>query len=264
MSKRPLSSPSEALPSVELMGIKVHRAQRQDLMQQIAFAAEHGHGGNINNVNIHAMNLAWIDPEFRAILNHSDQIIVDGAGVLAGAKIIGQALGERLPTVDFLDDLISDCLRNNWSLFWLGDTDEVGAAFEKNLTTRYPQLNFAGRHHGFFAKEGPESDRVVEQINASGAKILLVGMSMPLQEKWLWRNREQLLPPVRLACGGAARVVIGDIRRGPRWMTDNGLEWLYRLCMQPRYTWRRYIIGNPLFLIRLLGWRHLGWRPKSQ
>ncbi|MBV5337858.1 MAG: WecB/TagA/CpsF family glycosyltransferase, partial [Deltaproteobacteria bacterium] len=152
--------------------------------------------------------------------------------------------------------------QRGWPVFWLGDTDEVGEEFQRIITARYPNLVFAGRHHGYFAKDGAESDAVARRINDSGAKILLVGMSMPIQEKWVWAHRDRLTTQVCLNVGGAARIVTGHIRRGPSWMTQNGLEWLYRLAMQPRYTWRRYLIGNPLFLIRLLSWRFFGLSPK--
>lgn len=249
--------------AVELVGVRVNLVDRAGVLAHAVAAIESGGGGNINNVNVHAMNTAWRDPTFRDILNASDLVFVDGAGVRVGARLIGQELGERLTPADWIDELLDICARRNWPVFWLGDTDEVGEAFERCLKTRHPRLRFAGRHHGFFAKEGPESDAVVARINASGAKLLMVGMSMPIQEKWVWANRDLLLPPVRLTLGGLARIMTGHIRRGPRWVTDNGMEWLYRLGVQPRYTWRRYLIGNPLFMLRIVGWRLFRWQPRA-
>lgn len=250
-----------SLPSVDIQGICVHRVFRADLLAQIRQAIETGEGGNILNINIHAANLAWEDDEFRAILNSADQVFVDGAGILLAAKIMNWQLGERLTVADWMDDMLTLCVSEDWPIFWLGDTDEVGAAFEKKVLEDHPGVIFAGRHHGFFDRNGTENEQVIEQINRSGAKILMVGMSMPIQEKWLHANRKRLLPAVRLTFGGAARIATGHIRRGPRWMTDNGLEWLYRLCVQPRYTWRRYVIGNPLFFIRLLHWHLFHKKP---
>jgi N-acetylglucosaminyldiphosphoundecaprenol N-acetyl-beta-D-mannosaminyltransferase len=250
------------LPGVDIQGVHVHRVFRADLLQQIRLAAETGEGGDIFNINIHAANLAWEDPGFRKILQEADQVFVDGAGILLAAKLFGWSLGERLTVADWIDDMLVLCAKEGWPVFWLGDTDEVGEAFQAKICSQYPELIFAGRHHGFFAKQGEENDRVVEQINASGAKVLMVGMSMPIQEKWLAANRHRLNVPVRLTFGGAARIATGHIKRGPRWMTDNGLEWLYRLTVQPRYTWRRYIIGNPLFFLRLFVWHFLKVRPK--
>lgn len=242
------------LPSVDIQGVDVHRVFRSDLLQQIRHAAETGEGGGIFNINIHAANLAWEDKEFRKVLQGADLLFVDGAGILLAAKIFGWSLGERLTVADWIDDMLLMCSQEHWPVFWLGDTDEVGEAFQAKICGKYPDLIFAGRHHGFFDKQGEENDQVIEQINASGAKVLMVGMSMPIQEKWLAKNIHNLIVPVRLTFGGAARITTGHIKRGPRWMTDNGLEWLYRLTVQPRYTWKRYIIGNPLFFFRLLTW----------
>lgn len=251
------------LPVVNIQEVRVHRVFRQDLLNQIRHAVETGEGGNIFNLNIHAANLAWTDPEFREILNQADQVFVDGAGILLGAKIMGWELGERLTFADWIDDMFSMCTQEKWPVFLLGDTEEVGNAFAATLETKHPDLIFAGHQHGFFEKSGSENNAVIEKINNSGARVLLVGMSMPIQEKWLARNHHRLKPEVRLACGGMARILTGHIRRGPRWMTDNGLEWLYRLAMQPSYTWRRYILGNPLFFIRLLAWRYLKFLPEK-
>lgn len=252
----------EAHSAVELAGVRIHVVDRTGVLAALTSAAERGSGGNINNVNVHAMNTAWSDPHFRHILNNADLVFVDGFGVQLGARLASIRLGARLTPADWIDDMLKICVERGWSVFWLGDTDEVGEEFEQRLKARHPGLRFAGRHHGFFAKQGPESERVVEQINASGATILMVGMSMPIQEKWIWANRDRLRPAVRLSLGGLARIVTGHIRRGPPWMTQNGLEWLYRLCVQPGYTWRRYLIGNPLFLLRVMGWRWLGMGPR--
>ena len=258
MITKPLNT---GLPAVELMGMHIHVIERQGLLAHIKAAVESGQSGFINSVNIHAMNLAWEDTEFRNILNQSDLLFVDGYGVILGAKIAGLSLGERLTFDDWMDDLYALCVAQDWSLFWLGDTEEVGEAFESRLRERYPSLRFAGRHSGFFSVEGAENEAVVAKVNASGADILLVGMGMPRQEKWIWANRDRLKPAVTIASGGYARIATGFIPRGPRWMTQNGLEWLYRLCVQPGHTWRRYLLGNPLFLIRVALWRWLAYLP---
>ena len=251
-------------PVIVLNDIKIHNLSLMGFFDHIQTAIETGRNGMINNVNIHAMNIAWGDPDFRHILNHSGLVFLDGAGVKLGASLVGKKLGERMTMADWGWELFARCEKNGWPVFWLGDTDEIGEAYESLLRAKYPKLIFAGRHHGFFAKEGAESEAVVSLINSSGAKVLLVGMSMPIQEKWIWANRERLDPPVTLAVGAVARFMTGVIRRAPQWMTRNGLEWLHRLAVQPSHTWRRYVIGNPLFLARVFGWAWFGLKPKSK
>ena len=235
----------------KLMGVRIDAVRRAELLAHIVNAVEFGSGGMITNVNVHALNIAWTDPEFRSILNHSDLVFVDGFGAQLGARLSHIPIGERLTPADWIDELFDMCAQRRWSIFWLGDTEQVGIDFERELASRHPTCLLAGRHHGFFEKTGAENDVVVNAINQSGAQIVLVGMGMPLQEKWISANRRRLQAPVHLSVGGLARIYTGVIPRGPRWMTDNGLEWLFRLAMQPRHTWRRYVIGNPLFLTRL-------------
>ena len=236
----------------KLMGVRIDPVVRVELLARIIRAVELGAGGMICNVNVHALNLAWEDAEFRTILNRSDLVFIDGFGVQLGARWNRMRIGERLTPADWIDELFATCAQRGWSVFWLGDTEKVGADFERELARRHPNCQLAGRHHGFFEKAGPQNDAVIHRINQSAAKIVLVGMGMPLQEKWISANRHRIDSPVHLSVGGLARIYTGAIPRGPRWMTDNGLEWLYRLAMQPRHTWRRYVIGNPLFLTRLI------------
>jgi N-acetylglucosaminyldiphosphoundecaprenol N-acetyl-beta-D-mannosaminyltransferase len=247
--------PTLDFPTANLLNVRIHNVCRADVIAWINAAARGKVGGNICNVNVHAMNTACKDEEFRHVLNGADLVFVDGAGVKLGARLAGIKVGARLTPADWVDELLTMCGKENWPIFWLGDTDDVGADFEHAVRRRHPQCPFAGRHHGFFAKSGSASDSVVDLINRSGARILMVGMSMPIQEKWIWSNRERLAPPVRLALGGLARIYTGHIRRGPPWMTNNGFEWLYRLFVQPGYTWQRYLIGNPLFLARVTAQR---------
>lgn len=238
--------------AVELLGVRIHVVDRSSLLEEIERAAALGIRRFIANVNVHAMNLAWKDAEFREVLNNVHMVFVDGSGVRVAGRLCGADVGERLTPADWIDDVFEACSANGWSIFWLGDTEEVATDFERELARRHPGCRLAGHHHGFFDKVGPESDAVVDVINRSGATVLLAGMSMPIQEKWLWLNRHHLRPTILLPVGGLARIYTGNTRRGPRWMTDHGLEWLFRLVMEPRHTWRRYLLGNPLFLFRVL------------
>ena len=107
----------------------------------------------------------------------------------------------------------------------------------------------AGSHHGYVTDEA-DALRVIDQINASGADVLLVGMGNPIQERWLHEHRERLNVPVAMAVGGLFNYWAGDIRRAPAWLRKRGLEWLGILLQQPKKA-RRYLLGNPLFLMRV-------------
>jgi N-acetylglucosaminyldiphosphoundecaprenol N-acetyl-beta-D-mannosaminyltransferase len=142
------------------------------------------------------------------------------------------------------------------SIFLLGG--EPGSAEEAaaRLVAEQPGLKIAGTAPGFDIGAG-----TVDVIRAAGPDILLVGMGTPTQERWIEANRQVLDVPVIWAVGAMFDFVSGKIPRGPAWMTDHGLEWLCRLAVEPRKLWRRYVIGNPRFVLRVLAQR---WRQRQK
>jgi len=251
-------SNSHSLDTAELIGVRYHLVNHEQLLTYIEECGVSKQITNIFNVNIHAMNLAYERPKFKTIINQSDMVFVDGYGVKLGAKLAGKPTGQRLTPMDWIDDLFALCSKHQWKIFLLGDVDEALEEFAAKLHEKHPQCQLAGYHHGFFDRNGAENTEVINQINQSGAEVLLVGMSMPIQEQWVWDNKDKLTPYIRITTGAMHRVYTGDISRAPKWVTDNGFEWLYRFFMEPKKTWRRYILGNPLFLLRVLKQRFLG------
>jgi N-acetylglucosaminyldiphosphoundecaprenol N-acetyl-beta-D-mannosaminyltransferase len=155
---------------------------------------------------------------------------------------------------DFAWDLAAYAETRDLSLFLLGARPGVAERAAAKLKQRFPDLHIAGTHHGYFDKAlgSPQNEVVVDQINAANPDILIVGFGMPLQERWLMENWERLEASVALTGGAVFDYVSGELRRAPRWMTDHGLEWLGRLIIEPRRLWKRYLIGNPLFILRVL------------
>jgi len=211
--------------------------------------------------NVHVLNVAYHNPELRRILNGADLVYCDGAGVKLGAHILGKDLPERMTGADWIYDLCQSCQKTGITLYLLGGEPGVAEEAARVLTTRYPGLNVVGTHHGHYDHDGPENDAVIAEINALHPDILLVGFGTPLQEKWIDRHFERLQVPVVWAVGALVDFVTGKKPRAPRWMLDHGLEWLYRLWMEPGRLWKRYVVGNPLFIWRVfmqrLGWWHL-------
>lgn len=145
------------------------------------------------------------------------------------------------------------------SPFFLGARPGVANKAAARLRESYPDLNIAGVQHGYFdhAPGSPENEAVVQEINAANPDVLIVGFGMPLQERWIKDNWERLSAKVVIPLGAmldylSGDFLSGDIRRGPPIMRNNGFEWLARLLVDPRRLWRRYIFGNPLFLLRVL------------
>jgi N-acetylglucosaminyldiphosphoundecaprenol N-acetyl-beta-D-mannosaminyltransferase len=131
------------------------------------------------------------------------------------------------------------------------------------LQGRFGSLRIAGTHHGYFNKgiDHPENLTVVEHINRVRPDILILGFGMPLQERWLLENWDRLDARTALAGGAAFDFIYGDLKRAPGWMNNHGMEWLGRFLIEPRRLWHRYLIGNPLFLWRVVRYQMTGKLP---
>lgn len=247
--------------SVRILGVHVDNLSLSSLIQQIERFATSGGHYRVMYANVHVLNVAYHDSELGRILNGADLVYCDGAGIKLGARILGQYLPERMTGADWIHDLCQACQVTGMTLYLLGGEPGVAAEAARVLTTRYPGLRVVGTHHGHYDHDGPENDAVIAEINALHPNILLVGFGTPLQEKWIDRYSEHLEVPVVWAVGALMDFVTGKKPRAPRWMLDHGLEWLYRLWSEPRRLWKRYIMGNPLFVWRVfkqrLGWLHL-------
>lgn len=204
--------------------------------------------------NIKAMNLAYELEWFRQFYNRPDTIVFcDGVGVQVGARLLGEYLPERFTPPDWFADLCKICSQNTISLFFIGTypgiTEKVASIYQQ----KYPDLIISGTHHGYFNKDKncEENKDVLRKINQANPEILVVGFGMPMQEKWLIENLDQLNAKVYLTVGAMFDFLAGETYRGPKWMTDHGFEWLSRLLTEPKRLWRRYLIGIPLFFWRI-------------
>ena len=235
-----------------VFGIEVAPLRLRELLDEAdRFIAEAGRA-TIMYLNVHVANVAYRNSALRESLRAADLVYCDGAGVRLGARILGDDLPARMTAADFIWDLAGMCAQRGHRLFWVGGEPGVSQQALELLRERHPQLVIAGAHDGFFAKEGPESDRVIGEINAAKPDLVIVGLGTPLQELWVQRNRGAIDAPLVWCLGATADFVTGRSRRAPEWMLEHGLEWLHRLDREPRRLFKRYAIGNPLFVSRVL------------
>lgn len=243
-----------SLKHMEILGSRLTLCDQKTLLAEIHRAAAEKNFLTILSGNVHAYNLAFQHLWLRRYFNQADIVRLDGAGVRLGARILGYHTPPRMTWAAFGWDLAYMAAEHGLKLYLLGSREGVAARAAEKLQDRFPALQIAGTQHGFFDKDAgsSENEDIIRMINASGADILIVGFGMPLQERWLSENRERLQVPVVMTGGAVFDYLSGEQRRGPKWMTENGFEWLARLLIEPRRLWKRYIIGNPLFLIRVL------------
>lgn len=197
--------------------------------------------------NVHAANLARRDPAFRAAFGAADVVFCDGHGLRWGARLLGRPLPERFTPPDWIDLLLALPPTRAGGVFLLGGRPEVLARALRTLQVRHPGLRTGG-HHGYFHRPAHD-EAVIEAVRAFRPALLLVGLGMPMQERWVTAHRDELAADVVMTAGALFDYLAGAVPRGPRWLTDHGFEWLCRLWFEPRRLWRRYLLGNPAFLL---------------
>ncbi|HEY2386247.1 MAG TPA: WecB/TagA/CpsF family glycosyltransferase [Candidatus Binatia bacterium] len=199
-------------------------------------------------VNAHTINLACDRPAFRDVLNGADAVWGDGTGVRWAARRKGVRMRDNLVGTDLVPLFMSTAAGKRYRYFLFGGHEPVVRTAAAHVATTFG-VTMAGHAHGHF--EPSDNDAVIERINASRADVLLVAMGNPVQEQWIHDNRAALRVQLCIGIGGLVDHWGGALDRAPRWIRDRGFEWAHILMRQP-HKWRRYVLGNPKFVLRVL------------
>lgn len=207
----------------------------------------------VTYLNAWCSNVALRDPEYARILRQADAIYADGQSIVWAAKLLGSCLPERVNAADFIHDFMRAAGARGLSIYMIGSAEGVAASAAAAFMSQTPGLNIIGAENGYFSGRGEE---VIGRIAAAAPDILIVGLGVPLQEKWAGANLPRLNARAVWCVGAMFEYHAHARRRAPAWMRRCGLEWLFRLCLEPQRMWRRYLIGNAQFVLRV-AWARL-------
>lgn len=236
-------NPTGAAASVEVAGVRVDSFTEAALIDHVIAMARRDGVEVAVGVNAHVCNLARKDDRLRALLADSTTY-ADGQSVVWAAKILGGSLPERLATTDIAEPVLRAAAAAGIPVYFFGAADGVAERAAEILRAKIPGLRLR-THHGYVAAD--EVDAVLDDMSAHGTGILFVGMGDPAQQLWVDAHRDRL-PPAVLTCGGLFDWLSGSNKRAPDWMIRAGLEWLWRLMIEPRRLAKRYLLGNPSFM----------------
>ena len=186
------------------------------------------------------------DPELTLACRAGHLILADGMAVVWTLRALGQPVPERVAGVDLMARLLSAAAEHGLRVYFLGARREVVTALVEWSRTQHRGLEIAGFRDGYF--DPNDHMGIVEEIRASKAHMLFVGMPTPFKETWCERHRQRLQVPVIVGVGGSFDVLAGFIKRAPHWVQRLGLEWFWRLLMEPRKLWKRYLTTNSEFI----------------
>lgn len=214
--------------------------------------------------NPHSLVVAQKDEEFKSALTHADLVVADGVGASLMARLIGCRLGPRITGTDYFQGVLHALQRcGSGRVFFFGSSQQVLDRIAKRFAVDFPALTLCGSLSPPFGTWSEiENLRMVREINDTKPDVLWVGMTAPKQEKWVAANRRQLNVPVIGSIGAVFDFYAGTYSRAPKWVCGLGLEWAYRLLLEPRRMWQRNFVSAPKFVWLVL-MRHVLERENS-
>ncbi len=196
------------------------------------------------------------EPGLFEAVSTADMVSADGQSIVWAARFLGRPLPERVAGIDLMEKLVELSAAKGYRVFLFGSKQEVLERAVAHYLSKYPRLQLAGYRNGYF--QPSDDTHIVAQIRDARPDILFVAFSSPKKEYWVRDHLPELGVPFCMGVGGSLDVVVGDVKRAPRWAQRSGLEWLYRFLQEPRRMWRRYLVGNVAFAWLVLKAR-MGW-----
>lgn len=245
-----MQAPAPHIPDKKnVVGILVDPLDREAAIELIIEAARQPRPFAVSAIAVHGVMTGVLDSSHRYRLNNLDLVVADGQPVRWALNHIYQVgLKYRVYGPDLTYSVLARAEKEELPVFFYGSTPAVLEALCATTLKNMPRLKIAGVLPSAFGRITPEeADAVAAKIKESGARIVFAGLGCPRQEVWAYEFRNRLNLPI-VAVGAAFPFLAGTLRQAPLWMQDSGLEWLFRLCTEPRRLWRRYLVLSPAYL----------------
>lgn len=214
----------------------------------------------ITQANVHTLVTAQKDHGYKEALHKANLSVPDGMPLVWWLRLKGNHAVGRVYGPDLMKRVSSEAAKRGWRCFLYGGKPGVASRVKERLESLYPDIQIVGTYSPPFRELSNQEDKeVCNIINSADPDILWVGLGTPKQDIWMYEHREKLNVSVMHGVGAAFDFLSGEVRQAPRWMMNVGLEWFFRLMMEPRRLWKRYTVNNILFVYYLL-WEILGVR----
>jgi N-acetylglucosaminyldiphosphoundecaprenol N-acetyl-beta-D-mannosaminyltransferase len=242
-----------AAPFANVLGVRIDACTVSDATGRIGEFVESRKRTYVCVCSVNNVVEAQRSEAYRKILNRSGLNTSDGMPLVWQLHRQGHPWATRVYGPDLLVSISEASLSRRWRQFYYGGRTGVAASLAGRMGERFQGLRVSGTFGPPIGSvESLCSDEIAARINDSGADIVWVGLGTPKQEQWMSLMRERLEAPVLIGVGAAFDFFTGGAKQAPTWMQRNGLEWMFRLASEPRRLWRRYLIGNSLFLGELI------------
>ena len=238
---------------ISVLGAELEDLGADDVVARIFTALDTGARARVINANAYMLNLTYENAWLRDLFRDAEITFFDGVGAQLAARILSGRRPRRTTPPEWVFDIARGVAKRGGSIYMLGG-EQTAAMLAAERLTAATGVRVAGVRDGFFdhAKGSEANAALLAQINAARPDVLFINMGMPRQERWLYDHWDKLDAPIVITAGALVDHLAGRVRRPPKWVADMGLEWLVRLAVEPARLWRRYVLGLPVFGVRVL------------
>jgi exopolysaccharide biosynthesis WecB/TagA/CpsF family protein len=233
-------------PRLEILGVPFARVAPEQALDHVEALYQRAAPAFVAYANVHTVNLAVADRGYLDVLRRAGLVLNDGKGVMVAARLYGKPFPADLNGNFFTPLLLRRAAARGWPVFFFGARPGVARRVADRLEREIEGLAVTGVRDGYPGDAG----EAIAEVRSSGAEVLLAGLGNPRQEHWLDRHLAATGARLGVGVGAFFDFQAGELKRAPGWMNSAGLEWVHRLSREPGRMWRRYLIGNPLFLAR--------------
>ncbi len=234
---------------IEILGVPFVRLSPTQALEHAQRLYDARSPAFIAHANVHTVNLAVADADYRAVLRRAALVLNDGKGVMLAARLLGMRFPADLNGNFFAPLLLRHAAAHGWPVFFFGAKPGVAERAAARIVAELPDLQIVGVRHGYFSPT--EAPSVARDISSTAPGLVMVGLGNPMQERWLDQHLGATGARVGIGVGAFFDFQADEVQRAPAWMNRLGLEWVHRLAQEPRRMWRRYLLGNPQFLVRV-------------
>ncbi len=243
-----MSAPPHALPKLPTIGLGITAGSFSEQVDAIVRLGAAHESSYVCCVNAH-MTAEARDPAFNKVVNGADLATPDGMPVLLAMRWLNRVKQERVAGNDLMPALLEAAAEHELTVFLYGGSEQVQATIMERARAQWPGIRFAGAYAPPFGPlEALDLEKEAQRINASGAHIVMVSLGCPKQERFMQAMHGRV-NAVMLGLGGAFLLYAGVDSRAPAWMRRFALEWLYRLALEPKRLWKRYLVTNSVFIV---------------
>jgi N-acetylglucosaminyldiphosphoundecaprenol N-acetyl-beta-D-mannosaminyltransferase len=238
--------------TLSVLGSRIDAVSWDDALNRLGIWAAVHESRYVCICNVHSVVTAYKDAAFQKVVNEADMATPDGMPVAWALRKMGSAGQQRINGPDLMWRYCQRAEASGQAVYFYGSTEDTLAPLQTKLKAAFPRLNIVGCYSPPFRALTEEEDAMaVGRINASGAGVVFVSLGCPKQELWMAGHRGKI-NAVMIGVGAAFDYHAGTLRRAPLWMQNAGLEWLHRLVSEPRRLWRRYLVTNTIYMVKVV------------